>query len=140
LTLAQQVPTTAALVVTTPQDVALADVNKGIAMFNQVHVPVLGVIENMSYHVCGTCGHQESLFGHGGGERMAQQHQLALLGQLPLHIDIRQHMDEGCPIVIADPSGPLSAPYLALARRVSAELYFTAKPIATPLHIMALAE
>ncbi|MGL5303883.1 MAG: iron-sulfur cluster carrier protein ApbC, partial [Aeromonas sp.] len=97
LTMAQQVPTTAAVIVTTPQDVALADARKGLSMFNKVNVPVLGIIENMSYHECSACGHHEPLFGTGGGQQMAEQYQVALLGQLPLHIDIRQHMDDGCP-------------------------------------------
>ncbi|MBV7437692.1 iron-sulfur cluster carrier protein ApbC [Aeromonas sp. sif2416] len=140
LTLAQQVPTTAALIITTPQDVALADARKGIAMFNKVHVPVLGIIENMSYHVCSACGHHEALFGTGGGQKMAEQYQVALLGQLPLHIDIRQHMDNGTPTVFGAPEGELAEAYLKLARRVSAELYFSGKPIATPLYTVALDE
>jgi ATP-binding protein involved in chromosome partitioning len=140
LTLAQQVPTTAAVIVTTPQDVALADARKGIAMFNKVNVPVLGIVENMSYHVCSACGHHEPLFGTGGGQKMAEQYHVALLGQLPLHIDIRQHMDDGCPTVFGAPDGELSQTYLKLARRVGAELYFSAKPIATPLYTVALDE
>lgn len=132
LTMAQQVPTSAAVIVTTPQDVALADARKGIAMFNKVNVPVLGIIENMSYHVCSACGHHEPLFGTGGGQKMAEQYQVALLGQLPLHIDIRQHMDDGCPTVFGAPEGSLAQAYLKLARRVGAELFFRAKPIATP--------
>ncbi|MDW4560978.1 MULTISPECIES: iron-sulfur cluster carrier protein ApbC [Aeromonas] len=140
LTLAQQVPTTAAVIVTTPQDVALADARKGIAMFNKVNVPVLGIVENMSYHVCSACGHHEALFGTGGGKKMAEQYQVALLGQLPLHIDIRQHMDDGCPTVFGSPEGGLAEAYLKLARRVGAELYFSGKPIATPLYTVALDE
>ncbi|MEH8148494.1 iron-sulfur cluster carrier protein ApbC [Aeromonas veronii] len=140
LTMAQQVPTSAAVIVTTPQDVALADARKGIAMFNKVNVPVLGIIENMSYHVCSACGHHEPLFGTGGGQKMAEQYQVALLGQLPLHIDIRQHMDDGCPTVFGAPEGSLAQSYLKLARRVGAELFFSAKPIATPLYAMALDE
>ncbi|WP_430481423.1 iron-sulfur cluster carrier protein ApbC [Aeromonas caviae] len=140
LTLAQQVPTTAAVIVTTPQDVALADARKGIAMFNKVQVPVLGIVENMSYHVCSACGHHEALFGTGGGKKMAEQYQVALLGQLPLHIDIRQHMDDGCPTVFGAPDGELAQAYLKLARRVGAELYFSGKPIATPLYTVALDE
>lgn len=140
LTLAQQVPTTAAVIVTTPQDVALADARKGVAMFNKVNVPVLGIVENMSYHVCSACGHHEALFGTGGGQKMAEQYQVALLGQLPLHIDIRKHMDDGCPTVFGAPKGELAEAYLKLARRVGAELYFSGKPIATPLYAMALDE
>lgn len=133
LTMAQQVPTTAALIVTTPQDVALADALKGVAMFNKVNVPVLGVVENMSYHVCSACGHHEALFGTGGGQKMAEQCGLRLLGELPLHIDIRQHMDDGCPIVFRSPGHHLSLAYQKLARSVAASLYFSAKPVATPL-------
>lgn len=140
LTLAQQVPTTAAVIVTTPQDVALADARKGIAMFNKVQVPVLGIVENMSYHVCSACGHHEPLFGTGGGQKMAEQYKVALLGQLPLHIDIRQHMDDGRPTVFGAPEGELAESYLRLARRVGAELYFSGKPIATPLYTVALDE
>ena len=100
LTMAQQVPTTAAIIVTTPQDIALADTRKGIAMFRKVSVPVLGVVENMSYHICSRCGHQEDIFGTGGGEEVARQFGISLLGQLPLHIQIRENMDEGKPTVV----------------------------------------
>ncbi len=140
LTMAQQVPTSAAVIVTTPQDVALADARKGVAMFNKVNVPVLGIIENMSYHVCSACGHHEPLFGTGGGQKMAEQYHVALLGQLPLHIDIRQHMDDGRPTVFGAPEGSLAQAYMKLARRVGAELYFSGKPIATPLYTVALDE
>jgi len=120
--------------------VDMADARKGIAMFNKVNVPVLGIVENMSYHVCSACGHHEALFGTGGGKKMAEQYQVALLGQLPLHIDIRQHMDDGCPTVFGSPEGGLAEAYLKLARRVGAELYFSGKPIATPLYTVALDE
>ncbi|PJG60758.1 iron-sulfur cluster carrier protein ApbC [Aeromonas cavernicola] len=140
LTMAQQVPTSAAVIVTTPQDVALADARKGVAMFNKVAVPVLGIIENMSYHLCSACGHHEPLFGTGGGQKMAEQYQVALLGQLPLHIDIRQHMDEGRPTVVSAPEGALAQAYVQLAQRVGAALYFSGKPIATPLYTLALDE
>ncbi|MGY4025797.1 iron-sulfur cluster carrier protein ApbC [Aeromonas rivuli] len=140
LTLAQQVPTSGAVIVTTPQDVALADARKGIAMFNKVNVPVLGIIENMSYHLCSACGHHEALFGTGGGQKMAEQYHVDLLGQLPLHIDIRQHMDDGRPTVFFAPEGELAQSYLKLARRVAAALYFSGKPIATPLFTLAVDE
>ncbi|MFM5464029.1 iron-sulfur cluster carrier protein ApbC [Aeromonas simiae] len=140
LTMAQQVPTSGALIVTTPQDVALADARKGVAMFNKVGVPVLGVVENMSYHICSACGHHEPLFGTGGGQKMAEQYGISLLGQLPLHIDIRQHMDDGCPIVFRSPDHQLSESYRKLARNVAAALYFSGKPVATPLFTRQLDE
>lgn len=134
LTLAQQIPTTGALVVTTPQNVALADAIKGISMFNKVKVPVLGIIENMSYHTCSQCGHQESLFGEGGGQRVSNQQQVPLLGQLPLVASLGKDMDEGHPTVVAHPEGELAALYLALAARVSLSLYFTSTPVPTRLY------
>lgn len=139
LTLAQQVPVTGAVVVTTPQDLALSDAIKGIDMFNKVQVPVLGVVENMSMHICSQCGHAEPLFGSGGGAAVAQQFGVALLGQLPLDIHIRQQTDSGIPTVVADPQGPQAGHYLAMARRVGSELCFqleadqAAIPISTRL-------
>ena len=129
LTMAQQVPTTAAVVVTTPQDIALADARKGIAMFAKVEIPVLGVIENMSYHICSQCGHHEPLFGSGGGERMATQHGIALLGQMPLAIQIRENMDSGLPPLVADPQGEFAQRYRQMARKMAALLYFSTKTI-----------
>ena len=129
LTMAQQVPTTAAVVVTTPQDIALADARKGIAMFAKVQIPVLGIIENMSYHICSQCGHHEPLFGTGGGERVASQYGLALLGQMPLHIQIREHMDAGLPTLLAEPAGELANRYRQMARKLAAVLYFSGTPI-----------
>ena len=101
LTLAQQVPVAGALIVTTPQDIALADARKGVAMFEKVSVPVLGVVENMSVHVCSNCGHVEHLFGSGGGARMAAEYGTVLLGELPLDIRIREDADGGAPTVVA---------------------------------------
>jgi len=124
LTMAQQVPTTAAIIVTTPQDIALADTRKGIAMFRKVSVPVLGVVENMSYHICSRCGHQEDIFGTGGGEEVARQFGISLLGQLPLHIQIRENMDEGKPTVVQASGSKLANLYRKLARNVAASLYF----------------
>lgn len=95
LTLAQQIPLTAAIVVTTPQDVALADASKGIAMFDKVEVPVLGIVENMSYHICSNCGSKEHIFGTGGAAKLAQEKGAALLGQIPLHVNVRQDVDQG---------------------------------------------
>ena len=129
LTMAQQVPTTATLIVTTPQDIALADVRKGIAMFNKVDIPVLGVIENMSYHICSKCGHQEAIFGTGGGQKVAEQYGIALLAQLPLHIQVRECMDEGRPPIEAEPGSKLALNYLRMARKVAAALYFSGKTV-----------
>ena len=129
LTMAQQVPTTATLIVTTPQDIALADVRKGISMFNKVDIPVLGVIENMSYHICSKCGHQEAIFGTGGGQMVAEQYGIALLAQLPLHIQVRECMDEGRPPIEAEPGSKLALNYLRMARKVAAALYFSGKTV-----------
>ncbi|PSJ47794.1 iron-sulfur cluster carrier protein ApbC [Zobellella endophytica] len=134
ITIAQQVPTTGALVVTTPQNVALADAVKGISMFRKVNIPVLGVIENMSYHQCSQCGHQEALFGEGGGLRVSVEHQVPLLGQLPLDVNICRHMDNGTPTVEALPEGHITKAYLDIAARVAAGLYFTGTPIPTSLY------
>lgn len=129
LTMAQQVPTTAALIVTTPQDIALIDARKAMAMFGKVQIPVLGVIENMSYHICSQCGHHESIFGSGGGEAFAMEFGVPLLGQLPLHIDIRSAMDEGQPVALAEQDNPWSVAYSKLAQRIAARLYFTGEVV-----------
>ena len=122
LTLAQRVPVSGALIVTTPQDIALLDARKGLEMFRKVSVPVLGVIENMAMHICSQCGHAESIFGVGGGERMAAEYQIPLLGSLPLDIQIREHADRGVPTVALDPTGRVAASYLQIARRAAARL------------------
>ncbi|MGL4207367.1 MAG: iron-sulfur cluster carrier protein ApbC [Aeromonadaceae bacterium] len=129
LTMAQQVPTTAAVVVTTPQDIALADAKKGIAMFGKVSIPVLGIIENMSYHICSQCGHHEPLFGSGGAERLASQYEIALLGQMPLAIQIRENMDAGLPPLVAEPQGEFAQRYRQMARKLAAQLYFGGKSV-----------
>ena len=103
LTLAQRVPVAGAVIVTTPQDIALADARKGLKMFEKVNVPVLGVVENMSVHVCSNCGHVEHLFGAGGGARMAAQYGVELLGELPLDARVREEADGGAPTVVAAP-------------------------------------
>lgn len=122
LTLSQQVPVSGAVIVTTPQDIALLDARKGLQMFRKVNVPVLGIIENMSTHVCTNCGHEEPLFGSGGGTRMAAEYDVELLGQLPLDLRIRQQTDSGQPSVIAEPDeGPAEA-YRSTARRMAARL------------------
>jgi ATP-binding protein involved in chromosome partitioning len=122
LTLAQRVPVSGAVVVTTPQDIALLDARKGLRMFQKVSIPVLGVVENMSTHVCSKCGHEEPIFGTGGGVRMAEQYGVALLGALPLDIRIREETDAGRPTVVADPDGPVGRAYLETARRTAARL------------------
>ena len=122
LTLAQKVPVSGAVIVTTPQDIALLDARKGFKMFEKVKVPVLGVVENMSTHVCSQCGHEEPIFGEGGGERMAEQYELAFLGSLPLDIRIREHADGGRPTVVADPESALAEAYRLVARKVAASL------------------
>jgi ATP-binding protein involved in chromosome partitioning len=122
LTLAQKVPVAGAVIVTTPQDIALLDARKALAMFRKVEVGVLGVIENMSTHVCSQCGHEEPIFGSGGGAAMAEQYEVPLLGQLPLAIEIRQGLDEGRPIVAEAPDSPVATSYLEAALRTAGAL------------------
>jgi len=121
LTILQQVPLSGGVIVTTPQDVALLDVRRGVTMFNQVHTPVLGVVENMSYHVCSGCGHRAEIFGHGGGAAMAKEFDVPLLGEVPLQRDIREAGDEGTPIVAAKPESEQARVFLAVAEKVAAE-------------------
>ena len=122
LTLAQRVPVSGAVIVTTPQDIALADARKGLKMFEKVNVPVLGIVENMSVHVCSQCGHAEHIFGVGGGARMAAQYGVQMLGALPLDARIREDADGGRPTVVAEPASARAAAYFALARRTAGEL------------------
>jgi ATP-binding protein involved in chromosome partitioning len=122
LTLAQRVPVAGAVIVTTPQDIALADARKGLKMFEKVSVPVLGIVENMSLHVCSNCGHIEHIFGAGGGERMAREYGVRLLGELPLDGHIREETDGGRPTVVAAPESPRARPYFEMARRTAATL------------------
>ena len=122
LTLSQTVPVSGSVIVTTPQDIALLDARKGLAMFRKVSVPVLGIIENMSVHVCSECGHAEPIFGSGGGEQMAADYDVELLGQLPLDARIREQTDSGSPTVIADADSDAAGAYFAAARRMSAAL------------------
>jgi ATP-binding protein involved in chromosome partitioning len=127
LTLAQQVPVTGAIIVTTPQDIALIDAKKGLRMFEKVSVPILGLVENMAIHVCSQCGHAEHIFGEGGARRMAEEYGVELLGSLPLDIRIREQTDAGCPTVIAEPDGAIAAAYKAIARRVAVKIAEKAK-------------
>ena len=122
LTLAQRVPVTGAVIVTTPQDIALADARKGLKMFEKVNIPILGIVENMSLHRCSKCGHEEHIFGAGGGERMSKDYGVELLGSLPLDIAIREQADSGKPTVVADPDGRTAEIYRAIARRVAVKI------------------
>ena len=122
LTLSQQVPVSGAVIVTTPQDIALLDARKGLQMFRKVSIPVLGVIENMSTHICTNCGHEEALFGSGGGRRMADDYDVELLGQLPLELRIREQADSGRPSVVAEPDGGPAGAYRTTALRMAAAL------------------
>jgi len=122
LTLAQKVPVTGAVIVTTPQDIALLDARKGLKMFEKVGIPILGVVENMSMHVCTECGHMEHIFGSGGGERMAKDYGIDLLGSLPLDIGIREQTDSGKPTVVSDPDGLVAGIYKSIARRVAVKI------------------
>ncbi|QTF94421.1 iron-sulfur cluster carrier protein ApbC [Halomonas sp. BM-2019] len=122
LTLAQKVPVDGAVIVTTPQDIALLDARKGIEMFRKVKVPVLGVVENMSLHVCSNCGHAEPIFGEGGGERIAAEYQARLLGRLPLALSIREQVDGGRPTVVAEPDGEVTATFRDMARQVAEQV------------------
>ena len=127
LTLSQKIPVSGAVIVTTPQDIALLDARKGLKMFEKVEVTVLGIVENMSTHICSKCGHEEHIFGAGGGERMAEEHGVDLLGSLPLDITIREQADSGHPTVVADPESKISHIYRDIARRTAAKLAKQAK-------------
>ena len=122
LTLAQKVPVTGAVIVTTPQDIALIDARKGFKMFEKVGIPILGVVENMSLHVCSKCGHEEHIFGAGGAEKMCKDYGTELLGALPLDIRIREQADSGKPTVVADPDSRAAEIYRAIARRVAVKI------------------
>jgi ATP-binding protein involved in chromosome partitioning len=122
LTLAQKVPVTGAVIVTTPQDIALIDARKGLKMFEKVGVPILGIVENMAIHVCSQCGHAEHIFGHGGGERMCKDFDVEFLGALPLDIAIREQTDSGKPTVVSDPDGKVAGIYREIARKVAARI------------------
>jgi len=122
LTLAQRVPVTGAIIVTTPQDIALMDARKGLKMFEKVNIPILGIVENMSLHICSKCGHEEHMFGEGGGARMSKDYGVELLGALPLDINIREQADSGKPTVVADPDGRVAEIYRRIARRVAVKI------------------
>ena len=122
LTLSQKIPVTGAIIVTTPQDIALLDARKGLKMFEKVGIPILGIVENMAVHVCSNCGHAEHIFGEGGGARMAADYDVEYLGALPLDIRIREQTDSGTPTLVADPDGPISDIYRKIARRVAVRI------------------
>ncbi|MFM1989368.1 MAG: iron-sulfur cluster carrier protein ApbC [Pseudomonadota bacterium] len=127
LTLSQKIPVTGAVIVTTPQDIALLDARKGLKMFEKVGIPILGIVENMAIHVCTNCGHAEHIFGAGGGERMSKDYGVEYLGGLPLDIRIREQTDSGTPTVVADPDGEIAQRYKAIARRVAVKIADSAK-------------
>jgi len=134
LTLAQRVPVSAAIIVTTPQDIALLDARRALKMFEKVDVPVLGIVENMAVHVCSNCGHAEHIFGAGGGEKMAAQYGVQLLGSLPLDIGIREQADSGSPTVVSQPDSAIASTYREIARKAAGKLSLQArnKAIAFP--------
>ncbi len=127
LTLAQKIPVSGAIIVTTPQDIALLDARRGLKMFEKVQVPVLGILENMSIHICSNCGHEEPIFGNGGGERMSEQYDVDFLGGIPLDMQIRKDTDDGKPTVVNDPDGRVSQIYRDIAKRTAAKLSLKAK-------------
>ena len=127
LTLSQRVPVSGAVIVTTPQDISLADARKGLEMFQKVNVPVLGIVENMSVHVCSSCGQEDAIFGHAGGARLAEQYDVPLLGAVPLDRGIRETTDEGNPSVVAEPDGAVAARYGEIALRAASELAASGK-------------
>ena len=127
LTLSQRVPMTGAVIVTTPQDIALLDAKKGIKMFEKVGVPILGIVENMAVHVCSKCGHTEHIFGEDGGKKMAAEYKMDYLGALPLDMQIRLQADNGRPTVVADPDGEVAGIYKAVARQVAITVAAKAK-------------
>jgi ATP-binding protein involved in chromosome partitioning len=136
LTLSQQVPVTGAVIVTTPQDIALMDARKGLKMFEKVGVPILGIVENMAIHVCSKCGHAEHIFGEGGAARMGAQYGVEVLGSIPLDIRIREQADSGHPTVVAEPDGDLATAYKAIARKVAVRIAQQAKDMSLKMPVI----
>ncbi len=122
LTLSQKVPVTGAVIVTTPQDIALLDARKGLKMFEKVGIPIIGIVENMSIYVCPNCNHQEHIFGQDGGKKMCEEYKVDFLGSLPLNLSIREQADSGRPTVVADPDGTISAIYKTIARKIAIQV------------------
>lgn len=131
LTLSQKVPVTGAVIVTTPQDIALLDARKGLKMFEKVGIPILGIIENMSVHICSSCGHAEPIFGQGGGEKMCGEYGVEFLGALPLTMSIREQTDSGMPTVVAEPDGPVAKIYKDIARKIAVKVAEKAKDMSS---------
>lgn len=131
LTLSQKVPVTGAVIVTTPQDIALLDATKGLRMFEKVGIPVLGVIENMSTHICSKCGHAEAIFGEGGGAKLCAEYDVEFLGRLPLTMEIREQADSGKPSVVADPDGKIALIYKEIARKLAIKVAEKAKDMSS---------
>jgi len=140
LTLSQRVPMTGAVIVTTPQDIALLDAKKGIKMFEKVGVPILGIVENMAVHVCSNCGHAEHIFGADGGKKMAAEYQMEYLGALPLDIKIRLQADSGAPTVVSDPDGEVAALYKDVARRVAVGIAEKAKDFSSKFPTISISK
>lgn len=132
LTLSQSVPVSTSIVVTTPQDIALLDAKKGIEMFRKVNIPVSGIVENMSTHTCSNCGHKEAIFGEQGGQRLAQEYETELLGQLPLTMAIREQVDSGLPPVAADPNSDISLEYRSIAAKLAADIWLRSRENTAP--------
>jgi ATP-binding protein involved in chromosome partitioning len=131
LTLSQKVPVTGAVIVTTPQDIALLDARKGLKMFEKVGIPILGVVENMSMHICTNCGHAEAIFGEGGGAKMCADFGVDFLGTLPLALEIREQTDSGKPTVVADPDGKVAQIYKQIARKLAVRVAEKAKDLSS---------
>lgn len=131
LTLSQKVPVTGAVIVTTPQDIALLDARKGLKMFEKVGVPIIGIVENMSTYICPSCGHEEHVFGSGGGQKMCSDYSVDFLGSLPLNLSIREQSDAGCPTVVAEPNSAISQVYKQIARQVAIRIAGLAKDMSS---------
>ena len=131
LTLSQKVPVTGAVIVTTPQDIALLDARKGLKMFEKVGIPILGIVENMSTHICSNCGHAEAIFGAGGGAKMCGEYGVEFLGALPLTMSIREQTDSGKPTVVAEPDGPIATIYKGIARKIAVKVAEKAKDMSS---------
>ena len=140
LTLSQRVPVTGAVIVTTPQDIALIDAKKGLKMFEKVGVPILGIVENMAVHICSNCGHAEHIFGAEGGQKMAAQYGTELLGSLPLAMNIRAQADSGAPTVVAEPDSDVAALYKALARKVAVKIAAQGKDYSSKFPTIAISK
>jgi len=140
LTLSQKVPLTGAIIVTTPQDIALLDAKKGLKMFEKVGVPILGIVENMAVHVCAQCGHVEHIFGADGGKKMAEQYGVDYLGALPLNLSIREQADAGRPSVVSDPDGEIAMIYKAVARQVAVKIAAKAKDFSSKFPTISISK